>query len=133
MILTPAAREELITLAKSRAEPVANCVAASVPFGHLVDGLPREGLYALIAVLAEGADRCLLHQVVTATEDGPAGDVPPVAEPVPLRLRRAHAEYERYRKGGIAREDMPLLVCRGEAEYQEDYNRRRRERKAVAA
>lgn len=131
MILTQAVREQLIALAKSRAEPVANCVAASVPFGHLVHDLPREGLYALVAVLAEGADRRRLHQVVSATDDGPAEDIPQLPVPEPKRLQQAHAEFERYRKAGIAREDMPLRVSRGEAEYQAHAKQRQR-LKAVA-
>jgi hypothetical protein len=127
VILTAEIREKLITLAKARAEPLANCVAASVPFGHLVDDLPREALYALIAVLAEGADRPVLHVVVEAPNaEDPEDESAAVPEPVPFRLRHAHSEFRRYTREGIARPDMPVEVSDGEDKYQALMHRRGR-------
>lgn len=117
--LTHAERTDLITRAKAIAVPVASCVAASLRPDHLLAGCSRGELAALVIVLAEAADPARLHAVAEAEDD--ASPVIGLAE---VRLRKAHAEFQRHRVAGIT---VPASLARLEREYQRISKRRRRE------
>jgi hypothetical protein len=119
--LSHAERTALIARAKAVAVPVTSCVAASLRPDHLIADWSWEQMAALVIVLAEAADLPRLHAVVAATEDSS-----PVAGLAEIRLRKAHAEYVRLR-GVMAREDIPVSLCRQETEYQRVIKRQRKE------
>ena len=119
--LSPAERSALISHAKRIAVPVTSCVAANLAPAHLLAGLSRDELLALVVVLADCAEPGRVRAVVAAEDDGrpsPSGH--------DLRLRAAHREFERMR---VAYEDPPVWLRRLEAQYQAMSSARRREQR----
>ena len=96
--MTPAQRKAFIIAAKRLAVPVVSCVRADLRFDHLTGNQSREGLLALITVLAECADPVKLKAVTEAPGD--EGLPPPSRGDV---LRRANAEYRR-----LLRDNLPV-------------------------
>ncbi len=108
--MTPEQRDALIARAKKVAVPVASCVAARLRPSHLLPGLSRDELEALVLVLAEAVDPVRLRLVVAAGEDGP------VVTDRAVTLRKAHSEVNRLRGEGLP---VPLRLGLLEGEYQE--------------
>jgi hypothetical protein len=108
--LTPARRSALIARAKRAAVPVASCVAASISPAHIVGGMSRDELLALVVVLAEAADPVRLRTVVQAADDG----LPGVTD-LELQYRAAHAEAVRLRTAGLP---VPLAVRALDSAYR---------------
>jgi hypothetical protein len=108
------------TRALDLAIPVASCMAAGVGTGHLLDGLTRDELAALVNLLALAAstDPVRLRAVVSAG-DG----ITPAMISREVLLRRAHAEAVRLRSAG---REVPRRVVVLDSEY-------RREREKAAA
>ena len=106
--------------ARDLAIPVASCMAAGVGTGHLLDGLTRDELAALVNLLALAAstDPVRLRAVVTAG-DG----ITPAMISREVLLRKAHAEAVRLRSAG---REVPRPVRVLDSEY-------RREREKAAA
>ena len=98
--------------ARDLAIPVASCMAAGVGTGHLLDGLTRDELAALVNLLAFAAstDPVRLRAVVTAGD----GMTPAMISREVL-LRRAHAEAVRLRK---AKREVPERVMVLDNEYR---------------
>jgi hypothetical protein len=119
--MTPAQAAAFVAAAKRIAIPVVSCVRADLRFGHLTGNQSREGLLALIAVLAECADPAKLKAVTEAPGD--EGLAPLAQEDV---LRRAHAERTRLERAGLP---VPFQVRAMAAEYRQGVNARYRERK----
>jgi hypothetical protein len=92
--VTAAERAALIVRAKALAVPVASCVRAGIPHGHLTAALSRDELQALIVVLAESASPERLHAVTRAPGDT---GMPPADREYVLRR---HADHD------------PSLTCR---------------------
>jgi hypothetical protein len=116
--MTPAQSRAFVVAAKRVATPVVSCVRADIRFGHLTQNLSREGLLALVAVLAECADLERLRAVTEAPGDE---GMPPLSrEDV---LRRAHAEYTRLIRAGLP---VPARIRFLHNEYRVT-NKRRRE------
>ena len=111
--MTPNARARALDLAV----PVASCAAAGVSAGHLLDGLSRDELTALVSVLAAAVDPVRLRDAIRHAGRG----VMP-AEARTEVLRRAHAAFTRLtRKGLPVPYDLRVL----DAEYQAGVRRRR--------
>ena len=123
--MTPAQQQAFIVAAKRLAVPVVSCVRADIRFGHLTRNQSREGLLALIAVLAECADPVKLKAVTEAPGDE---GLPPLSrEDV---LRRAHAEYTRLIRAGLP---VPGRIRLLHNEYRVGNKRRREEAAAGEA
>lgn len=120
--LTDADRDALIARAKSAAVPVASCVAARIAPAHLIGGMSRDELAALVIVLAEAADPVRLRAVTRATDDGTPG-----VTDLDLRLRAAHAEAQRLRYNG---QPVPQVMRRLDGIY---HSRRKQARQEPAA
>lgn len=117
--MTPAQSAAFIAAAKRIAVPVVSCVRADLRFGHLTGNQSREGLLALIAVLAECADPARLKAVTEAPGDE---GMPPMArEDI---LRHAHAEYTRLLRAGLP---VPARIRFLHNEYRQSNKRRRDE------
>ena len=103
--------------ARDLAIPVASCAAAGVGTGHLLDGLTRDELTALVNLLAlaASADPVRLRAVV-AGGDG----ITPAMISREVLLRRAHAEAVRLRAAG---REVPRRVRVLDSEYREDRKR----------
>jgi hypothetical protein len=113
--VTPADRSRLIARAKGLAVPVASCVTADICPAHLLSGLSRDELRALVIVLADCASRDRLR-IVTASP-GDLG-MPPHRD----ALRAAHAERRRLERAGLP---VPFAVRAADGQYQADVRRRR--------
>ena len=98
--------------ARDLAIPVASCMAAGVGTGHLLDGLTRDELAALVNLLALAAstDPVRLRAVVTGG-DG----ITPAMISREVLLRKAHAEAVRLRK---AKREVPERVLVLDNEYR---------------
>lgn len=107
--LTPAERAALTATAKSKAIPVASCVAARIPPAHIVGDMTRDELLALVIVLAEAVDTATLRAVVQAVDY----DYTP-ADPA-ARQRVAHAEAVRLR---AAHQPVPLVIRHLDSAYR---------------
>ena len=114
-----AERAALIARAKSLAVPVASCVAARIRTDHLIGELSRDGLAALVLVLADAVDPVALRVVAAMTEDGP--DI----TDEDVMLRKAHAHAQALRDAGM---QVPSRVAVLERRYQ----KRVREKRAAA-
>ena len=103
--------------ARDLAIPVASCMAAGVGTGHLLDGLSRDELSALVNLLAFAAstDPVRLRAVVS----GGDGMTPAMISREVL-LRRAHAEAVRLR---AAKREVPRPVRVLDTEYRESRRR----------
>lgn len=124
MSLTSAQRRAFIIAAKRLAIPVASCVRADLRFDHLTSNQSRDGLLALITVLAECADPVKLKAVTKAPGDE---GMPPVdREDV---LRAAEAEYKRLIRAKLP---VPSRVRVLKAEYCRNNRQRRRDEIAAA-
>jgi hypothetical protein len=122
--MTPAQRIALIVGAKRLAHPVFSCVRAGIRYDHLTASQSRKELLALITVLAECADPAKLKAVTEA----PGDEGMPALSREDV-LRRAHAEYQRLLRDGMA---VPHRVRLLESEYRQG-NKRRREEAATRA
>ena len=102
------------------AVPVASCAAAGVSAGHLLDGLSRDELAALVDVLALAAssDPVRLRAVVAA-----GGGITPAGVSGEVLLRRGHAEAVRLRKAG---RPVPFRVRVLDSEYRAGRKRARK-------
>lgn len=119
--MTAADPAALIARAKRAAVPVMSCVAASLPPAHIIGGMSRAELAALVIVLAEAADPHKLRAVVEAADDGTPG-----VTDLDLVYRRAHREAARLRGAG---EPVPLRIRVLDGKYHEA----RKEARAGAA
>ncbi len=117
--MTPAYRAALIARAKSAAIPVSSCVAARISPAHVIGGMTRDELAALVIVLAEAADPVRLRVVAQAVDDGA-----PDLTDLDLRYRAAHAEAQRLRS---ARLPVPNGVRALDNAYRESRKRTVRE------
>lgn len=107
--MTPESRSAAVAVAKSKAVPVASCVAARLRPDHLgLRQMSQDELIALVLVLAAAADPVALRAVVAAPDDG----YPDASE---RNLKAAHAECNRLR---AAKQPVPTRVALLEAEYQ---------------
>ena len=97
--------------------PVASCMAAGIGTGHLLDGLTRDELAALVNLLAFAAstDPVGLRAVVSAGD----GMTAPMVSRAAL-LRKAHAEAVRLRAAGV---DVPARVRVLDGEYRRERER----------
>jgi len=123
--MTPAQSAAFVVAAKRIAVPVVSCVRADIRFGHLTQNLSREGLLALVAVLAASADNVKLKAVTQAPGDQ---GLPPGDEEEALRA--AHAEYVRLRRAGF---DVPFEARVADGEYRAGVRRRKAEAARGAA
>jgi len=121
--MTPADRAALIARAKSAAIPVSSCVAARIPPAHIIGGMTRDELTALVIVLAEAADPARLRVVVRAEDDGRPG-----VTDLDLTYRAAHTEAGRLR---TARLPVPLAVRALDSAYRQSL-KQYRNREAAA-
>lgn len=117
--MTPAEaarRAALIAGAKSRAVPVASCVAASLRPDHLLSERTWDELAALVIVLAAAADHQKLADIAADTDDG---------KPLPgareRALRKAHAEVTRLRNRKLL---VPKRLMELERQYQQLHPRK---------
>lgn len=117
--MTPADRAAAVVRAKQIASPVVSCVRADVRIGHLTEQLDRDGLLALVAVLAASADPHRLRAVCEAPGDQ---GMPPIGRDA--ILRQARREADRLRNQGA---DVPYQVRILEAEYWREMKRRQRQ------
>jgi hypothetical protein len=105
--------------ARDLAIPVTSCAAAGVGTGHLLDGLTRDELTALVNLLALAASADPVRvRVVVAAGDG----VTPVLVSREVLLRRGHAEAVRLRAAGRV---VPRPVRVLDSEYRESRKRAR--------
>ena len=109
--MTPAYRAVLIARAKSAAIPVSSCVAARIPPAHIIGGMSRDELAALVIVLAEAVDPARLRAVVQAEDDGTPG-----LTDLDLTYRAAHTEAGRLRTAGLP---VPLAVRAMDSAYRQ--------------
>ena len=115
--MTPADYAALVVRAKRVAVPVVNCVQARIRISHLTEGLSRDDLLALVAVLADCADQEKLRIVTSAPGDE---GMPPAGRGEVLRA--AHAERVRLDRAGLP---VPFGVRMLDSQYRSDVRRRR--------
>ena len=105
------------TRALDLAVPVASCIAAGAGTAHLLDGLTREELTALVDLLALAAssDPVRLRAVVMSG-DG----VTPAMISREVMLRKAHTAANRLRRDGV---EVPPRLRVLDNEYRESRKR----------
>jgi hypothetical protein len=114
--------------ARDLAIPVASCAAAGIGTGHLTDGLSRDELTELVAVLAVAAshDPVRLRAVVSARD----GITPGLYGSGEKELRAAHAAVRRLGRAGLP---VPVELLAADGRYRAMTRRNRIEREEAEA